>query len=266
VKNLENVNYTGRKVMVNGVAFFPVVDIIADLVGSKDPTQYWTAMQAREKIELSTICRQFYVPHQRTGREYKMDCVNLEGLFRLVQSIPSPKVEPFKRVMARLAAERVQEHLDPELGIKRARERAIKTYRSRGMSETWIKARLDGIDERNDLTDLLKKSGFTEPSEYARFTQDTHHAAFGITPKGHKEIKQLKKTEKLRDNMVALELSVAKFSEALLTDFLNDGAPVEEAKEKHRVLISKLRTNIEEVSGKSIATPVTPKKLLSKKK
>jgi DNA-damage-inducible protein D len=197
---IETVKYDGRVVIDKGIRYFPVVDLIKALTDSADPKDYWYRMQRRENIELSTLCRKLKLP-STDGKSYTMDCVTMEGAFRLIQSIPSPKVEPLKLALARLASERVEEMQNPELGIHRAKQRAVKSYRAKGMTDEWISDRLIGIDDRHQFTDLLKSIG-AQGSDYARITARTHVASFGLTPSDHKELKGLDKKDKLRDYMV----------------------------------------------------------------
>ena len=253
--------YRGRKTVHNGKVFFPVVDVLEALIGTKRPGKYWRDMQARENTQLSAICGKlrFTSPN---GKSYLLDSVDIEGLFRLVQSIPSPNVENFKQYMAHVARERVEEDTNPELAIKRGTARAVGFYKRRGMDDKWIRDRIDTINNRNMLTDILKEAGVTSPKEYAAVTARTHVSAFGIPPKSHKQLKGLHPEKgKLRDNMVSQELGMTSMSETLMSELLKNGLTVEEATRKHTALVSSMRENIEKSLGRSIATSDTPSSL-----
>jgi hypothetical protein len=262
MNSLDDIKYTGRHVDHEGKRYFPIVDIIASLVGSKDPAKYWHDMKRREKIELSAICRKLKI-RATDNKLYKMDCVDIEGLFRLVQSIPSPKVELFKQLMARLAVERIEEYNDPELGIRRASERAVRAYKSKGMSDVWIENRMEGIQKRNSLTDILKESGVKTPTEFASITAKAHASTFGLTPRGHKDLKNLPVKAKLRDNMVDVELAITKLSESMLESMIKeDGLSIDTATERHASMMKQTRLALEAGRGRPLATKETPRKLL----
>ena len=146
--------------------FFSVVDVVGALTESADPKDYWYRMKQRESegsgIELSTICRQLKLP-STDGKRYETDCANTKSLFRIIQSIPSPKAEPFKRWLAKVGYERVQEIQDPEIALQRMRE----IYRSKGYSEAWIEKRVRGIAIRDELTQEWATRGIKEQREFA---------------------------------------------------------------------------------------------------
>ena len=195
-----------RKTIHDNEWWFSVVDIVAALTDSANARDYWYKMKLREKdeagIELSTICRQLRLMSSDNKR-YPADCANTEGIFRIIQSIPSPKAEPFKRWLAKVGYERIQEIEDPELAIKRTKA----TYRIKGYSDEWIDKRLRGIDVRKNLTDEWKKRGVNSETEYSILTSEISKAAFGLSPEEYKKHKGLKKpTENLRDHMTDLEL------------------------------------------------------------
>ena len=193
-----------RKTIHNNEWWFSVVDVAAALTDSANPNDYWYKMKIRVKdedgIELSTICRQLKLL-ANDGKKYATDCANTEGIFRIIQSIPSPKAEPFKRWLARVGYERVKEIEDPELAMKRTR--AI--YKAKGYSEDWIEKRMRGIAIREELTDEWQKRGAKEQKDYAILTAEISKATFGITPGEYKKIKKLNR-ENLRDHMNDLEL------------------------------------------------------------
>lgn len=263
VEGFGDVKYTGRHVKKDGKVYFPVVDIIADLVGTERASKYWRDMQARENTQLSAICGQlkFLAPN---GKHYTMDCVDIEGVFRLVQSIPSPKVEPIKLHLAKLAYERIEEAANPELGITRARVRAIENWKRKGYSDAWIAQRLKGVEARHGYTDSLKKMGVSSPKDFAAGTAKAHSASFGLTPAKHKELKRLKGKDNLRDNMMNVELSVTLFSENLFVQMIEDapalGETLRETQDKHAALMKSIREKTESTIGKKIATSETPLK------
>ena len=183
--------------------YFSVVDVVAVLTESPNPRKYWSVLKTRLKAEgseLTTNCSQLKMPSS-DGKMYKTDCMNTEQLFRLIQSIPSPKAEPFKLWMAQVAKERLDEMQDPERGI----QRALAEYRALGYSENWINQRLKSIEIRKDLTDEWKKHGLKEGVQFATLTDIIYKTWAGKTAKEYKEYKGLKK-ENLRDNMTNKEL------------------------------------------------------------
>ncbi len=204
-----------RRLLVDNVWFFSVVDVIAALSDSDKPRDYWYRIKKREKIsgvELSTICRQFKL-EAPDGKLRETDCANTEGIFRIIQSIPSPKAEPFKRWLAKVGYERVQEIEDPELATARTRE----LYRAKGYSEAWIEKRMRGIAVRAELTEEWQQRGVGEAPEYAILTAEISKAAFGMTPAEYKQHKGLER-ENLRDHMTDLELIFSMLGEAATTE------------------------------------------------
>lgn len=201
-----------RKTLLQNEWWFSVVDVVAALTDSDRPSVYWTAMKARVNdegsFELSTICRQLKLL-ALDGKMRETDCANTEGMFRIVQSIPSPKAEPLKRWLARVGYERVQEIEDPELALKRMR----MTYKAKGYSDDWIEKRSRGIAIREDLTNEWKNRGIAEQRDYAILTAEISKAAFGMTPSQYKKFKGLKR-ENLRDHMNELELIFSMLGEA----------------------------------------------------
>jgi len=184
--------------------WFSVVDMIEALTDSKKPRDYWYRMKKREmekaRVDLSTICRQLKL-ESADGKYYTTDVVNTENAFRIIQSIPSPKAEPFKRWLAKVGYERVQEIEDPELATKRTKA----LYKAKGYSDNWIEKRMRGIAIREELTDEWDKRGIKEQIEYAILTSEISKAAFGLTPSEYINLKGLKR-ENLRDHMNDLEL------------------------------------------------------------
>lgn len=205
-----------RRLLVDNVWFFAVVDVIAALTDSDKPRDYWYRMKKRELdasgIELSTFCRQLKL-ESSDGKKYLTEMASTEGLFRIIQSIPSPKAEPFKRWLAKVGYERVQEIEDPELATKRIRE----LYKAKGYSEAWIEKRMRGIAIRAELTEEWKNRGVKGEPEYAILTAEISKAAFGMTPGEYKQFKGLGR-ENLRDHMTDLELIFSMLGEAATTE------------------------------------------------
>ena len=184
--------------------WFAVVDVIEILTESKKPRDYWYRLKKREKdgsgVELSTNCRQLKLVSS-DGKKYNTECSNTEGMFRIIQSIPSPKAEPFKQWLAKVGYERVQEIENPELAAERAR----RYYKDLGYSDEWIERRLQSIEIRGQLTDEWKNRDVKEGQEYAILTAEISRATFGKTPSDYKKFKKLSR-ENLRDHMTNLEL------------------------------------------------------------
>ena len=197
--------------------FFAVVDVIAVLTDSTDPKDYWYRMKKREKLsgfELSTICRQLKLV-ATDGKKYATDCASKQGLLRIIQSIPSPKAEPFKQWLAQVGAERITEIENPELAQARIRA----TYKAKGYSDAWIEKRIRGIQVRDELTNEWQNRGVKEGKEYSILTAEISKATFGIIPSEYKSLKGLTKTsENLRDHMTDLELIFTLLGEASTTE------------------------------------------------
>ncbi len=212
-----------RRKWHNDEWYFSVVDIIFVLTDSLDPKDYWYKLKIREKesseIELSTICRQLKLK-SRDEKHYLTDCANTQGIFRIIQSIPSPKAEPFKRWLAQVGYERIQEIEDPELAQKRMKE----IYKAKGYSEDWIEKRVRGIAIRDELTNEWKKRDVKTNREYAILTAEISKATFGMTPTEYKNFKGLpnKPNVNLRDHMNDLELIFNMLGEASTTRIARD--------------------------------------------
>ncbi len=205
-----------RKTSHNGEWWFSVVDVIEALTDTINPRDYWFKMKIREKseseIELSTICRQLKLKSS-DGKFYETDCANTEGIFRIIQSVPSHKAEPFKRWLAKVGYERVQEIENPELATKRTR----LLYKLKGYSDNWIEKRMRGIAIREELTDEWQKRGAQEKKDYEILTAEISKATFGITPSQYRKIKRLKR-ENLRDHMDDFELIFTMLGERSTTE------------------------------------------------
>lgn len=208
-----------RKIWYNDEWFFSVVDVVWALTDSLDPKDYWYRVKKRasdeEWAELSTICRQLKLPAS-DGKNYQTDCSNTEWILRIIQSIPSPKAEPFKRRLAKVWYERVQEIEDPELAMDRMKN----IYEQKWYDKSRIDKRLRWIAVRRDLTDE-RDNRWIQKNEYAILTAEISKATFGMTPSEYKNHKWLdKKTQNLRDHMTDLELIFAMLWEASTTEII----------------------------------------------
>ena len=203
-----------RKIIYDKEWWFSVVDVCGALTDSIDAGAYWRKLKQRlkeEGSEVVTFCHGLKL-EAPDGKKYDTDCANTEGIFRIIQSIPSPKAEPFKRWLARVGYERVQEIDDPELATKRTRA----LYKAKGYSDDWIEKRMRGIAIREELTDEWKKHGVERDKEYEILTAEISKAAFGLTPSQYKKLKGLKR-QNLRDHMTDLELIFSMLGEASTT-------------------------------------------------
>lgn len=194
--------------------YFSVIDVVSVLTDSPNPRSYWSVLKTRlksEGSELTTICRQLKM-QASDGKYYKTDCLDTKGILRLIQSIPSPKAEPFKVWLAKIGSERLDEIADPEKAILRGAD----YYRAKGYTEGWINQRLQSIEMRKKLTDEWKERGIKEGEEYAILTDEMTKAWSGMSVKEYKELKGLKK-ENLRDNMSDVELVLNMLAEVTTT-------------------------------------------------
>lgn len=205
-----------RKTIYKNEWWFSVIDVVGALTDSINPRDYWFKMKIRVESEgsfqLSTVCRQLKL-QAPDGKMRETDCANTENIFRIIQSIPSPKAEPFKRWLARVGYERIQEIEDPELATKRTR----MLYKAKGYDENWIDKRMRGIVVRETLTDEWKNRGILQQKEYAILTAEISKATFDMTPKQYKKFKNLER-ENLRDHMDELELIFSMLGEAATTE------------------------------------------------
>ena len=203
-----------RKVIFQDEWWFTVEDVVLALINSSDPKQYIQRMKLRDpELAKGYVQLVHTLPVKTSGGSQKMVCSNTEGIFRIIQSIPSPKAEPFKRWLAKVGYERIQEIENPEL----AQERMKKLYEQKGYSQNWIDKRLRGIAIRQNLTDEWKERGIHTDSDYAILTAEISKATFGITPSEYKELKKLKR-ENLRDHMTDLELIFTMLGERVTTE------------------------------------------------
>lgn len=263
-----------RKTFFQNEWWFVVNDIIETLTDSNDSAQYFKRLKERD-TELANLIDKggvHFVPPlmlaiETAGGKQKMYCWNTEGIFRLIQSIPSPKAEPFKRWLAKVGYERVQEIENPELATKRTR----MLYKLKGYPDSWIEKRMRGIEIRETLTDEWQKHGVKEQKEYEILTAEIAHAAFGVTPNQHKKLKGLKR-ENLRDHMNDLELIFSMLGEAATTEITKTEHPagfVENKKVAKRGggVSGLARRKMEKETGKKIVSkenflPIVKKKRL----
>lgn len=244
--------------------FFSVIDVVAALTLSVDPKRYWSVLKSRISKELdqpTTICSRLRMK-ANDGKMRLTDVATAEQLLRIIQSIPSPKAEPFKRWLARVGAERMEEEVDPQKAIDRARA----TYLAKGYPEPWIKARLQGIQARNELTDEWKAHG-VQDLQYAILTNIIHRGTFDLSVREHKALKGLKK-ENLRDNMTPLESALTTLAEVTATEITRAQDPhsIEHHKkiaEESGSIAKRARLDVEKQTGKSVVSSQNAKDMLS---
>lgn len=237
--------------------YFSVVDIIAALTDSDAPNKYWTAMKRREAqtsgFQLSTICRQLKLTSS-DGKAYKTECANTQAAFRIIQSIPSPKAEPFKRWLAQVGHERIQEIENPELAQQRMRQ----LYKEKGYPQDWIEKRVRGIAVRDELTDEWLARGIREQGDFAILTAEISKATFGLTPSDYKKLKGLQR-ENLRDHMTDLELIFTMLGEAATTEIARNTdaqgfIPNKVAAHEGGTVAGNARRQLEAKSGRKVVT------------
>ena len=237
--------------------YFSVVDVVGVLSESKNPTDYLKKMRKRDEqlaLYIGTNCPQVAMKSSN-GKKRKILAGNMKDILRIIQSIPSPKAEPFKQWLAQVGKERIDETIDPELTI----DRALETYLKKGYTREWIHQRLQAIHVRKELTDAWDDHGVEKGIEYAILTDEITKAWSGMTTRGYKNLKGLKK-ENLRDNMTTLEIVLNMLAEATTTELTKIANPqgLEEnrkvAKEGGSVA-GNARKEIEQRSGRSVVTP-----------
>lgn len=235
--------------------YFSIVDVVSVLTGTENPRRYWSDLKRKLKSEGSELYEkivQLKMKSHTDGKYYKTDVADTEQLLRIIQSISSPKAEPFKMWLAEIGRERIEETIDPELTI----ERALETYQKKGYSDEWIHQRLLAIRVRNALTDEWQKHGVEKGREYAILTDEITKAWSGLSTRQYKNKKGLKK-ENLRDNMTDLELVLNMLAEATTTELSKTQNPkgLEEnrqiAKEGGTVA-GNARKDIEQRTGKPV--------------
>ncbi|MGI6653479.1 MAG: BRO family protein [Christensenellales bacterium] len=237
--------------------YFSVVDVVGVLTDSSNPRDYWYRVKKRmteeEQSELSTICRQLKLK-AADGKMRETDVADMQGIFRIIQSIPSPKAEPFKMWLAQVGKERIDEIIDPELTI----DRALQTYLQKGYSREWINQRLQAIQVRKELTDAWQDHGVREGIEYAILTNEISKAWSGMTTRQYKDFKNLRK-ENLRDNMSTLELVLNMLAEATTTELTRIEHPIglednRETAKRGGAIAGNARKEIEKETGKPVIT------------
>ena len=237
--------------------YFSVVDVIGSLTESNNPRDYWYRVKKRmseeERSELSTFCRQLKLK-STDGKSYKTDVADMQGIFRIIQSVPSPKAEPFKMWLAEVGKERIDEIIDPELTI----DRALESYARKGYSREWINQRLQAIQVRKELTDTWQDHGVKAGNEYAILTNEISKAWSGMTTREYKDFKGLKK-ENLRDNMSTTELILNMLAETATKDIAEATNPqgLEENKQVAQdggSIAGDARKSIEDRTGKPVIT------------
>lgn len=236
--------------------FFSIVDVVQVLTDSADGRKYWNKLKQRlteEGSELVTNCHQLKLKAQ-DGKMRLTDVADIKGIFRLIQSIPSPKAEPFKMWLSEIGKERIDEIIDPELTI----DRALETYMKKGYSREWINQRLQAIQVRKELVDTWQDHGISDSCEYAILTNEISKAWSGMTTKEYKTFKGLKK-ENLRDNMSTLELVLNMLAEATTTEFTKVENPQglienQAIAKRGGNVAGNARKEIEQQTGKSVIT------------
>lgn len=247
--------------------YFSIVDVIAILTESSNPRKYWSVLKTRlkkEGSELATDCSQLKM-QSADGKFYKTDVADTEQLFRLLQSIPSKKAEPFKLWLAKVGRERIDEIEDPEMGI----DRLMETYLKKGYSKEWINQRLKSIEVRKELTDEWDKRGVKKGQEYAILTDEITKAWSGFSVKQYKTHKGLKK-ENLRDNMANLELVLNMLAEATTTEISKEKKPKNFTENKKiaqqgGTIAGNTRKEIEAKTGKKVVSSINAKAALKGK-
>jgi hypothetical protein len=252
--------------------WFSVVDICAVLTDSQDPGAYWRKLKQRlkeEGSEVVTFCHDLKL-EASDGKKYRTDCANVEGIFRIIQSIPSPKAEPFKRWLARIGKERLDEIENPEIGMQRTKE----IYEKKGYPKGWIEKRLRGIAVRQKLTDEWDDRGAGTDNDYAILTNEIMQGAFDLKVENYKKLKGLKR-ENLRDHMTDLELIITMLGEAATTRITEDrdsqGFPaLKKDAQDGGAVAGRTRKDIEHQTGTKVVSkenffPYKAKKLLKQK-
>ena len=247
--------------------YFSIIDVIEVLTGTDRPRKYWSDLKAKLKKEGSELSEKIGQLKMQAadGKFYRTDVADTEQLFRLIQSIPSPKAEPFKLWIAKVARERIDEIEDPEIGI----DRLMETYLRKGYSKEWINQRLKSIEIRKELTDEWENRGVQKAQEFAILTDDITQAWSGFSTKQYKKFKDLKK-ENLRDHMTNLELVLNMLAEATTTEISKEKKP-KTFPENRRIaqqggtIAGNTRKEIEEKTGKKIVTTLNAKQLEQKR-
>jgi hypothetical protein len=243
--------------------YFSVVDVVEVLTGTDRPRKYWGDLKAKLKKEGSELSEKIgqLKMSSTDGKMYKTDVADTQQLFRLIQSIPSPKAEPFKLWLAQVGNERIDEIEDPEIGF----DRLLETYLRKGYSKEWINQRLKSIEIRKELTDEWEKRNVKKGQEFAILTDEITKAWSGLTTKQYKNLKELKK-ENLRDHMTNLELVLNMLAEASTTEISKDKKP--KTFTENKIVARKggnvakaARLQLENTTGKKVVTKLNAKQL-----
>jgi len=254
-----------RRVYFDDDWCYSVVDVIKVLTDSSNPRRYWsdlkTKLSGEDGAKLYDIIVQLKIK-SNDGKRYETDCSDTEGILRIIQSIPSKKAEPFKRWLARVGKERLDEIEQPA----RAIERAKYYYLAKGYTPEWVQTRIAGIDTRHTFTDSLKESGIKESYHYAILTDELYKSSFGLSTREYKKQKRLSKKDSLRDNMTPLELASTIFSEAMSTELISETNPTGFVETRNAIHIAGNFTKeaiekLEKATGKNVVTHKNMKEL-----
>lgn len=247
--------------------YFSIIDVLEVLIENNRPRKYWSDLKTKLKNEGSELSEKIgqLKLQSSDGKFYNTDVADTEQLFRLIQSVPSPKAEPFKLWIAKVARERIDEIEDPEIGI----DRIMETYLKKGYTKEWINQRLKSIEVRKELTDEWEQRGVKKGQEYAILTDEITKAWSGYSVKEYKQHKNLKK-ESLRDNMTNLELVLNMLAEATTSEISKEKKPknFEQSKiiaKQGGTIAGNTRKQIEEKTGKKIVSPNSAKQLMLNK-
>lgn len=246
--------------------FFCIIDVVEALTDSNDPKQYIKRMRQRDP-GLNSVWGTICTPHQflsSDGKRHQANCASLGGVLRIIQSIPSPKAEPFKRWLAQVGADRLHQMQDPELGI----QQSLADFKRLGYSDNWINQRLKSIEIRKDLTDQWQAHGVDEGTGYATLTDIIYQSWAGLTAKKYKQLKGLRK-ENLRDNMTNEELVMNMLAELTTTNITKEEHPISmsehaQAASRGGSVARVAREAFEQQTGKKVVTNLNMKRFLEK--
>ncbi|MCI7178884.1 MAG: Bro-N domain-containing protein [Candidatus Cryptobacteroides sp.] len=246
--------------------FFCIIDVVEALTDSNDPKQYIKRMRQRD-LGLNSVWGTICTPHQflsSDGKRHQVNCASLGGVLRIIQSIPSPKAEPFKRWLAQVGADRLHQMQDPELGI----QQSLADFKRLGYSDNWINQRLKSIEIRKDLTDQWKAHGVDEGTGYSTLTDIIYQSWAGLTAKKYKQLKGLRK-ENLRDNMTNEELVMNMLAELTTTNITKEEHPISmsehaQAASRGGSVARVAREAFEQQTGKKVVTNLNMKRFLEK--
>lgn len=257
-----------RKTYVEGKWYFSIEDVVYVLTNSRDPKQYINKLRKRDLFLNEGWVQIVHTLKMETnGGKQRINCADTEGILRIIQSIPSPKAEPFKRWLAKVGKERIEEINDPELAMRRMRE----LYEKKGYSKSWIAQRERGIATRNNLTDEWNDRGAKTGVDYAILTNEIYKSGFGITASEYKDIKQIHESQNLRDSMTNIELALTNLGEAAAVEIhkKNDSYGMPNLKtdvNKAGRIINKAKTELENELERSIISSENYIDLTSNKK